>query len=114
MSQVLKIRLPEDSEQVNLKEIETELKQVDGVKYAGSAKARGGELETALLVVQLIGQVMSAASTAYPTIQKIGSIFHRKGLKGVTVEGPNGIKISLDKASPEDVQKLVDAMKSSA
>jgi hypothetical protein len=114
MPQVFKLNLPEGTKpkQEEMDEIAIELKQVEGVKFANpSTPTRGGEVEPLMFLIQTLPTILTTVNTALPMIQKMGGILHKKGLKGVTIEGPNGLKISLDKASPEDVQQLIDAMK---
>ena len=111
MSQTLKIKLPDNTPMAEAKAIQAELKEVEGIKNAGSLNSRGGiDPASVMAWIQVGTTVLSTASSFEPLVKKIGGIFNKRSMKGVTLEGPGGVKISLDKASSEDVQKLLEAI----
>jgi hypothetical protein len=104
MSQVLTLKLPEGASVENGKELETEIKQIPGIKSAGVQQTRG--LDPSIAVW------LGLAKPAMDVIKNIIDLIHGKGLTGVVIHLPNnGGIVKVDSASPADLERLLKAVR---
>jgi hypothetical protein len=107
MSQTLTLKLPEGAPLEVGKALETEIKQISGIKSAGVQQTRG--LDAAAIAVWL-----SIANPAMDVLKKIIDVVRGKGLSGVEIQLPNnGGIVKVDSASPADLEKLLKAVRGS-
>src|ERR1700750_2828996 len=104
MSQVLTLKLPEGASVQNGKELETEIKQIPGIKSAGVQQTRG--LDPSIAVWR------GLANPAMDVIKKIIDLIRGKGMTGVEIQLPNnGGTVNVDSASPADLERLLKAVR---
>ncbi|MBI4313026.1 MAG: hypothetical protein HY681_14795 [Chloroflexi bacterium] len=106
---VFRVQLPKTVSKSDARALQDALKQVNGVANAGSLAARGVDPGTVMLWVQAAGGTLNAASKALPLLKQVVETIRGKSVTGVTLEFPGGMKLSVDKASPEDIERLVKA-----
>jgi hypothetical protein len=87
-----------------------EVEGLDDVEETSSATERS-VIGAALLVVSVAGPVLEHVATAVPVVQKIIEAVRGRGVTGATIELPDGTKISVDNASAEDIERLLEAAK---
>ena len=104
MSQVLTLKLPVGASVQNGKELETEIKQIPGIKSAGVQQTRG--LDPSIAVW------LGLANPAMDVIKKIIDLIRGKGMTGVEIQLPNnGGTVKVDSASPSDLERLLKAVR---
>jgi ferric-dicitrate binding protein FerR (iron transport regulator) len=86
--------------------VEQEIRDLDEVN-ATSAEARS--LGAALMIIQGAAGVLSSASTALPIVHKLVEAIRGRGVQGAKIELPDGTKISVDSASADEIERLVQA-----
>lgn len=76
-----------------------------------SAPTERSVVGAALLLVSVAGPVLQHVATAVPVVQKIVEMLRGRGVTGATIELPDGTKISVDSASAEDIERILEAAK---
>jgi hypothetical protein len=76
-----------------------------------SAPTERSVVGVALLVVSVAGPVLQHVATAVPVVQQIVELIRGRGVTGATIELPDGTKISVDNASAEDIERILEAAK---
>lgn len=109
MQDVFTITLPETASKSDVQALRDSLKQMESVKSARSVTPRGVDPNAVMVWVQVASGALGAISTGVPLIKGAIDQIRGKGIKGVTIELPSGVKISVDNASAADIEKLVRA-----
>lgn len=108
----LRIEFPHGTAPDTVQGVADELNQLDEVEETTEATERS-VLGAALLLVNVAGPVLQGAATALPVVQKIVELIRGRGVSGATIELPDGTKVSVDNASVEDLERLLEAAKKS-
>jgi hypothetical protein len=103
MASQLTIQLPKDTPQAEVGAIEMELKQLAGVKGAGVYTPKGGALADPMIWLK-------ASEIIVPLILKIVDALRKRRIEKATIELPNGAKLETDKATAEEIQRLMSAV----
>jgi|ERR1051326_2651269 hypothetical protein len=103
MVPILTLKLPEGASVESGKALETEIKQIDGIKSSGVQQTRG--LDAAAITVWF-----GIASSVMDVVKKIIEVVRGKGLTGVEIHLPTGGVVKIDSASSAEIEKLVKAM----
>jgi hypothetical protein len=104
----LSIEFPRGTPADTVQSVAAELDQLDEVDET-TAPTERSVIAAALLLVNVAGPVLQNVATAVPVIQKIIESLRGRGVTGATIELPDGTKISVDNASAEDIERLVEA-----
>jgi hypothetical protein len=104
----LSIEFPRGTSADTVQSVAAELDQLDEVDET-TAPTERSVIAAALLLVNVAGPVLQNVATAVPVIQKIIESLRGRGVTGATIELPDGTKISVDNASAEDIERLVEA-----
>jgi hypothetical protein len=106
----LSIEFPRGTPPDTLQSVADELDQLDEVDET-SAPTERSVIGAALLLVNVAGPVLQNVATALPVVQKIVEALRGRGVTGATIELPDGTKISVDNASAEDIERILEATK---
>jgi hypothetical protein len=109
----LRVEFPRGTSPDVVGSVADELEGLDDVEKT-SAPTERSVIATALLVVNVAGPVLEHVATAVPVVQKIIEALRGRGVTGATIELPDGTKISVDNASAEDIERLLEAAKKSS
>jgi hypothetical protein len=104
----LSIEFPRGTPADTVQSVAAELDQLDEVDET-TAPTERSVIAAALLLVNVAGPVLQNVATAVPVVQKIIESLRGRGVTGATIELPDGTKISVDNASAEDIERLVEA-----
>jgi hypothetical protein len=108
MSNTITIVLPGDVDAEVVDSVRQEIMAMKEVEDSGAMTTRSLELATIMLWVSLAGDVLGLAGATATLIQKVSGRLRAKGIRGVEIELPNGAKISMDSASVEDIERILD------
>ena len=106
---VFVVSLPPETDEAEREALEGELKEVDEVEDAGPSDLKSIDAATIEAWVQVATGVLTVATTAIPLIKAVVGRIRNRGIRGATIELPNGVKISVDGASSEEIERLVRA-----
>jgi ferric-dicitrate binding protein FerR (iron transport regulator) len=109
----LSIEFPRGTSPDTLRAVADELDQLDEVDQTKPSSERS-VLGAALLLVNVAGPVLQNVATALPVVQKIVEALRGRGVTGATIELADGTKISVDSASAEDIERILEAAKKSS
>jgi len=104
------ITLPNEVTEEQLESIKAKLHDIETIKSIDSVATRAIADGNLIIWVQLVGGVLSAVSNAVPFILKIIKIIRNKGILSAQIKLPNGIEISTDKSSAEEIINLLEAL----
>lgn len=110
MSKVVKVVLPQGTEEGTALDLSAELRRLEGVSGSGTTASRGLEIAALAVWLTVSSDAVGLANSAFELVQKIVDLVKGKGIQGVSIELPNGAKISVDRASAADIQKIVGAL----
>jgi len=111
MNDVITILLPEDLGAERLKELQSELRGVEEVADSGTATKRAiGAAELALWV-GFAADALAIGAVASTVLGKIIDRLRKKRVRGAVIELPNGVRISVDSATPDEVLAMASAWK---
>jgi hypothetical protein len=83
-----------------------ELLTLPDVEDARALEQRAIDPASVMLIVEIAGGVLSAATSAWSLIDKIRTSLKKKNVTGATITLPNGTKIELDSVSEDQVARL--------
>lgn len=106
----LSIEFPRGTPSDTVQSVADELEQLEQVDETNTPTERS-VIGVALLLVNVAGPVLEHAATALPVVQKIVEAIRGRGVTGATIELPDGTKISVDNASAEDIERILEAAK---
>lgn len=106
---VITIRFPQDPGAANVKALETELLDIKGVAQAGSDTTRSIGAADLAMWVGFAADAFGVATVAAAAITKIIDRVQSKGIRRAVIELPNGVKVSIDSTSTEEIVALVTA-----
>ncbi|MCI0691366.1 hypothetical protein L0337_05090 [candidate division KSB1 bacterium] len=113
MPDILTIALPGSISEAEIAEITQALKEiqaVESVKDTRSPVQRGVDPATIKVWIEVAIGVIGFISAAMPLIKKVIAMIRNKGISGAKIKLPNGTEISVDNASPEEIEKILKAM----
>lgn len=113
MPDILTIALPGSISEAEIAEITQALKEiqaVESVKDTGSPVQRGVDPATLKVWIEIAVGVVGFVSAAMPLIKKVIAMIRHKGISGAKIKLPSGAEISVDNASPEEIEKILQAM----
>lgn len=111
MSDVVTILFPENPSPETLKGLQAELVDLAEVAEAGPATTRSVGAAELVMWVGFAADALGVAAVAAAALGKIIERVRGKKIKGAVIELPNGVKISIDSASADEVLTLVSAWK---
>ena len=82
---------------------------LEGVEDTVSMDTRGVDAATAMLWVQVAAGVIGAVGSALPVIRSVVEMVRGKGIRGAKIRLPNGVEISVDEATPQELERLIGA-----
>ena len=109
MKDLFSVNLPKNTPKDQAKLIQKTLKEIQGVKDAGSDDARGIDPARVMLWVQTSSGLLGAAGTGASIVKKVAETIRGKGISGASIELPGGVKISVDNASASDIERIISA-----
>jgi hypothetical protein len=113
MPDTLTITLPGSISTADIAEITQALKEiqaVESVKDTRSPAQRGVDPATIKVWIEVAISVAGFISAAMPLIKKVIAMIRSKGISGAKIKLPTGAEISVDNASPEEIEKILKAM----
>ena len=110
MTEILTIALPADADAAELDAIADELRTVEDVEDAGPDEARSIDPASIGLWIQIASGGLTVATSALALIRGVIGTLRKRDVRGATIELPNGTKISVDDATPEEIERLVKAV----
>lgn len=108
MSTVLEIELPPSVSEEEQAELEKALRQLDDVDDAGPTGTRAIDPASIGLWIKLAADALGLA----PAVGKVVELIRGRRIEGATLKLPDGIEISVDRASVEDIERLLAAARS--
>lgn len=108
----LRIELPRGTPQDTVQSVTDDLNQLDEIEETTPSTERS-VIGTALLLVNVAGPVLETVGTGLPIVQKIVELLRGRGVSGATIELADGTKISVDNASVDDIERLLEAARKS-
>ena len=105
----IKIIPSKQTNEALLGDVESELKQLEGIIGAGSSSSRAIDPGSILLWVKLSAELITAAGAAVTVVQQIINLLRKKNMSDAILEFANGTKVSVSSASAEDLAKLLQA-----
>lgn len=109
MHETITLRFPASPDPASLEALRTELLSLGEVTKTGSATTRSiGPAEVAMWV-GLVADAVAVATVASGTLKKIMDRVRARQIRGAVVELPNGVRISIDSASEDQILSLVSA-----
>lgn len=109
MSEVVTILFPSDPGSERLRELQGDLRALEGFAGAGTEQTRSAGIAELAMWVGFAADALGLVSAATETLGKIAEKVRGQGIRGAVIELPNGVRISIDSASPDDIKKLVSA-----
>ncbi len=106
----LSIEFPRGTPPDTVQSVADELDRLDEVDETNAPTERS-VIGAALLLVSVAGPVLQNVATALPVVQKIIEALRGRGVTGATIELADGTKISVDSASAEDIERILEAAK---
>lgn len=113
MKNILRMVLPRHADPAAAEEARKEVAGLKEVKSARLVRPRSAAAD-AMLWISLAANVVGIAATGAGLIEKVRAAFKKRRLEGVHIELPDGVRVSLDTATPEEVQRLVRVMQEDA
>jgi hypothetical protein len=110
-SDIITILFPKDTGSETLKGLQAELVDFDEIAEAGAATTRSVGAANLALWVGFAADAIGVAAVAAATLKKIIDRVRMKGVRGALIELPNGVRISIDSASMDEILSLVSAWK---
>ncbi len=113
MPDILTIALPGSISEADIAEITQALKEiqaVESVKDTRSPVQRSVDPATIKVWIEVAIGVVGFVSAAMPLIKKVIAMIRNKGIAGAKIKLPSGAEISVDNASPEEIEKILKAM----
>ena len=109
MKNILRMVLPKHSDPKAAEEARKDLEEMKEVKNVRIVRPRSGAAE-AMIWISVAANVVGIAATGAGLLEKLRAAFRKRRLEGVHIELPDGVRVSLDSATPEEVQHLVRVM----
>ena len=106
----LSIEFPRGTPPDTVQSVADQLEQLEEVDQTDTPTERS-IVGAALLLVNVAGPVLQNVATALPVVQKIIESIRGRGVTGATIELPDGTKISVDNASAQDIERILEAAK---
>ena len=100
MAKQLTIELPKDTPKDEVDALQAELKQLDGIRGTGVYTPKGLIIDDILLWAKV-------ADVVVPLVLKVVDAMRRRKIEKATIVLPNGTKLDVDKASAEEIQRLM-------
>jgi hypothetical protein len=110
MPDILTITLPGSISEADIAEIAQALKEIQAVESVQETAPRGVDPATVKVWIEVAIGVVGFVSAAMPVIKKVIAMIRGKGISGAKIKLPNGAEISVDNASPEEIEKILKAM----
>jgi hypothetical protein len=102
MASQLTIELSKEIPAAEVEAIQTELRQLADIKGAGVYTPKGLGPEELMIWVKLAGAVV-------PLVMQVVEMLRKRRIEKATITLPNGSKIEVDKASAEEIERLMAA-----
>lgn len=83
-----------------------EVASMEAIETAKVVRPRSAGADV-MLWVSVAANVVGMATAGYALFEKVRGAIRKQKLEGVHIELPDGVRISLDKASPQEIQALV-------
>lgn len=109
MPDILTITLPNSVTKTEIAEITQVLKEAQAVESVQETTSRGLDPATIKVWIEVAIGVVGFVSAAMPLIKKVIATIRGKGITGAKIKLPNGTEISVDNASPEQIEKILKA-----
>jgi hypothetical protein len=100
MAKQLTIELPKDTPREDVDSIQAELTQLSGVKGTGVYTPKG-------LIIDDIWLWVKLSEVVVPLVLKIADALRKRRIEKATIVLPNGAKLEADKATAEEIQRLM-------
>jgi hypothetical protein len=110
MQDLFTIILPDNALEKDIEAIQDTLKTLDEVSDTGVDTNRGLDAASIMVWVELVSGVLGAVSTAVPIVKKVIAMIRGKGISGAKIKLPNGVEISVDNASADEIGRLLQAV----
>jgi hypothetical protein len=107
MENKLTISLPATVSKEEIESIQNALKEIEAVVDAGTASSRGIDPATVMVWFEVAGGILGAISTAILVFQRIRAMIRGKGITGATIRFADGTEISVDNATPEEIERIL-------
>lgn len=107
MTDMFTLQLPTDAD-IDLVEMEAEVRSIDGVDGAGTLGARSIDPSSIGMWIQLAGTGIGVVAAAVPVIDKILGLLRKKEIKGAKLKFEGG-ELELDGVAVGDLERLLAA-----
>jgi hypothetical protein len=88
-----------------------EIQAVESIQERRPPVTRGVDPATLKAWMEVTISVVGLVSAALPLIKKIIAMIRTKGIVGAKIKLPSGAEISVDNATSEEIEKIVEAIK---
>lgn len=107
MADMFTLQLPTDAD-IDLVEMEAEVKSLDGVDAAGTLGARSIDPSSIGMWIQVAGTGIGVAAAAVPVVDRILGLLRKKDIKGAKLKFEGG-EVELDNVAVGDLERLIAA-----
>ncbi|MGQ0647339.1 MAG: hypothetical protein ACT4P7_07185 [Gemmatimonadaceae bacterium] len=109
MKRIFRMVLPSNADPGAAEQARQDLAELDGVESARLVRPRSGAADV-MLRVSVAANVVGIAAAGVSLLDRVRRALRKRRLEGVHIELPDGVRVSVDSATPEEVQKLVTAL----
>ena len=104
-----KFVLPKGAAKEAADKLREEVSSIEAVSEARVVRPRSVGAD-AMLWISVAANVVGVATAGYALFEKVRRAIRKQKLEGVHIERPDGVRISLDKASPQEIQALLSEL----
>jgi hypothetical protein len=111
MNDAITLVFPDEPGAPSLQSLQADLLELEEVVNADRETTRSIGVAELALWVGFAADALAVAPVAVGVIRKVIERVRGRGIRNAVVELPNGVKISIDSATPEEIAALVSAWK---
>ena len=111
MTQGVTLFLPRNAELSHVDDLRRAVADVDGVTEVRQLEMRAFDPATVMTWISFTADALSIASLAATAIGALVDRVRKARVHGAVIQLPNGAKITLDSASPDDILRIVNEWK---
>jgi hypothetical protein len=111
LNDVITILFEAEPNDARVESLKTALLGIEGVESVGADATRSIGVAELGVWVSFAADALGVATAAASIVKAIGDRVRSKGVSGAVIELPNGVRISIDNASVDDITSIVSAWK---
>jgi hypothetical protein len=107
MQDQFQIILPATTSAKDVKAIQGELKNIEGIQSAGTIGTRGLDPGTVTIWFQVATAVLSAISAGVPLFLKIKDMIKKKKIAAAILKLPDGTEIAIENTTVDEIEQIL-------